>query len=246
MKRRPCCVGGMSARREQQCSDWENVWGPIGASAFPTCARWQPSQRGRGRASRLLATCAKPSSWLQTSSYQANSGRSRRRWQGCMRQRAYLSKRTQRLGRRRRSSRNWRRASGMRRCVRAFWRGHRFNQWCNKLVATSTRSRKTMHSQYSIVSLLATPSVPLSGKAFHPLPLQGILNKKKKYLSKKILSNKLSTLHQVSGTMSANNPEDEHQPIFHGGYILWTDFNAASRLRVASSLLTSCCVMPGL
>src|SRR5205823_3753255 len=89
------------------------------------------------------------------------------------------------------------------------------------------------------------PSHSVEKRSTHSL-FKVYLTKRKKYLSKKIRSNKLSTLQQVSGTMSANNPEDEHQPIFHGGYILWTDFNAASRLRVASSLLTSCCVMPGL
>jgi tetratricopeptide (TPR) repeat protein len=36
-----------------------------------------------------------------------------------------------RLGRRRGSSRGWRRASRMRHCVRAFWLGHRSNRWCS-------------------------------------------------------------------------------------------------------------------
>ena len=49
----------MSARREKKCSDWGNAWGPIGASAFPTCGRWRSWPRGRGRASRPSATCAR-------------------------------------------------------------------------------------------------------------------------------------------------------------------------------------------
>ncbi len=39
MKRKPYCVVGMRGKREQKCSGWGNVSGPIGASAFPTCAR---------------------------------------------------------------------------------------------------------------------------------------------------------------------------------------------------------------
>ncbi len=53
-----------------------------------------------------------------------NSGRFKRRWEGCMRQRACLCKRAPRLLRRRRSSRGWQRASGMRRGVRTFWLRH--------------------------------------------------------------------------------------------------------------------------
>src|SRR5712691_3115139 len=40
------------------------------------------------------------------------------------------------------------------------------------------------------------------------------------------------------------HPWSEH--IFCGGYFLWTDFNVAFRLRVASCLPTWCCAMPGL
>jgi hypothetical protein len=34
MKRRPCCVEEMNARREQKCTDSEKVWGLPRASAF--------------------------------------------------------------------------------------------------------------------------------------------------------------------------------------------------------------------
>jgi tetratricopeptide (TPR) repeat protein len=54
--------GGMRARREQKCNDSGNVWGTIGASAFPTCGLrlcWPP---GKGTASRPSATYTKPPS----------------------------------------------------------------------------------------------------------------------------------------------------------------------------------------
>src|SRR5438132_4142073 len=150
MKRRPCCGGERGARREKQCSDWEKAWDLTLASAFPTCAHWRCWPHGRGTQSRPSTTCARQQGWPQSSACQQNSGRFRRYWEGCIGQEESKNKRTQRLGRRRRSSRGWRRASGMRRCVRAFWLGHRFNRCCNKLVTTSTRSRKTTHSRYSV------------------------------------------------------------------------------------------------
>src|SRR5260370_42035466 len=45
------------------------------------------------------------------------------------------------------SFRNWRRVSRMRRCVRAFSLGHRFNQWCSTPNASPSRFRKTTHSR---------------------------------------------------------------------------------------------------
>src|SRR2546426_10060881 len=93
MKRKPYCVGGMSARREQKCNDSGNVSGTIGASAFPTCGRRRGFQRGRGTVSRPSATCARQQPWQQTWGCRENDGRSRRRWGGCMRQRAILRKR---------------------------------------------------------------------------------------------------------------------------------------------------------
>src|SRR6266849_7761331 len=93
MKRKPYCVGEMNARREKPCNDWGNAWEPIGASACPTCRRRRGFQRGRGRANRPSATCAKQQGWQQTSACQESAGRSRRRWGGCMRQRVILRKR---------------------------------------------------------------------------------------------------------------------------------------------------------
>ena len=40
MKRRPYSMRERSGRRGKQCSDWENAWDLLAASAFPTCARW--------------------------------------------------------------------------------------------------------------------------------------------------------------------------------------------------------------
>ena len=48
--------GGMSARREKKYTDWGNVWGLIGASAFPTCAQRLCFQHGMGSESRPSAT----------------------------------------------------------------------------------------------------------------------------------------------------------------------------------------------
>src|SRR2546425_2865766 len=148
MKRRPYCVGGMNARREKQCTDWENVWGLPLASAFPICSRGRCLRRGRDAASKPLATYARQQAWQQTSGCRENSGRSRRRWGHCMRQGASLHKRTRRGRRLRGLSWSWQRASRMRRGVRAFWLGHRFTPCCST-PGTSTLANlyKTVYSK---------------------------------------------------------------------------------------------------
>ncbi len=143
MKRKPYCVGGMSARREQKCNDSGNVWGTIGASAFPTCGRWQSWLPGMGIASKPSATWAKPPRWPLTSGCRENSGRSRRCWEGRIKQLASLHKHKQPLVRQQRLSGGWPRASGMRRCERSFWLGRRFSRCCSKPNARPLRSRKT-------------------------------------------------------------------------------------------------------
>ncbi len=137
---------GRRARREQRCSDWEKAWDQIDATAFPICGRWQSSQPGRGTASRPSTACARQRGWQQTSACQRNTGRSRQRWRCCLRQRAILRKRAPPGLRPPGSSRNWRRVSRMRRCVRAFWLGHRFAKWCSTLNPRPGRPRKTTHS----------------------------------------------------------------------------------------------------
>src|SRR5713226_7380157 len=64
-----------------------------------------------------------------------------------MRREVSLRKRTRRLGRQRGSSRDWLRASRMRRCVRAFWLGRRFTRCCSTPNALPPRSRTTTRSQ---------------------------------------------------------------------------------------------------
>src|SRR5438876_5499475 len=142
MKWRPCCVWGMRGEREKKCTDSGNAWDLTSASAFPTCGRWQRWPPGRGRESRPSATCARPQGWQQRSGCQQNDGRSRQRWEGCIRKRASKRKRGPPLLRRRGLSRSWRRASGMRRCERAFWPGYRFKGYCSsrRLNAQSTTS----------------------------------------------------------------------------------------------------------
>src|SRR5258708_14263639 len=73
MKRRPYCVQGMSARQEKQCIDSGNVWDLTGASALSTCGHWQCWPRGRGRANKPLATCARQQGWQKSSGRQPSS-----------------------------------------------------------------------------------------------------------------------------------------------------------------------------
>src|SRR3989442_3189580 len=146
MKRRTCCVGEMKARREKPCNDSEKVWCLTLASALPTCSRWRCLQRGRDTASKPSATYARQQSWQQRLGCQQNSGRSRRRWERCVRQGTSLHKRTRRGRSLRGSSVAWQRASRMRRCVRAFWLGHRFTPCCSKPKARPPRFRKTRRS----------------------------------------------------------------------------------------------------
>src|SRR6266571_7020817 len=133
MKRRPYCVGGMSARREQKRNDSGNIWDLTFASAFPTCGRWRCWRLGRDGESRPSATCARSPRWQQNSGCQGNSGRSRRRWEGSMRQGDSLDKRAALLVRRPRSSTGWQRGSGMRRCGRTFWQHRRFGRCCGSV-----------------------------------------------------------------------------------------------------------------
>jgi len=125
------------SKRKRKCSDWGNVWDPTGACACPTCRRRLCLPRGRERANRPSATCARQQSWPQPWACRANAGRSRRRWAGYMRQPAILCKRARLLRRQRPSSGSWQRASRMRPCVRAFWLGHRFNRCLGNALATA-------------------------------------------------------------------------------------------------------------
>src|SRR5205807_823405 len=162
MKRRPCFVGEMKAWHEQQWTNSGNVWEPIGASACPTCARWRCWRRGMGRASKPSATYARQQGWPQTLGCQENSGRSRQRWERCMRQGASLSKRTQRLLRQQRSSGGWPRASRMRHYVPAFWLGHRFTSCCSTSKAmleekTINQETKNRHQVYIFLDHICSP-----------------------------------------------------------------------------------------
>ena len=53
--------------------------GPICAPAFPIFEHWRSWPNGKGTAIRPLITCVVRRRWRQTSAYQRNSGRSRRR-----------------------------------------------------------------------------------------------------------------------------------------------------------------------
>src|SRR6202165_2043580 len=121
----------MKARCEKPCTDSENVWGLPLASAFPACIRWRFFPRGMDTASKPSAIYARRQGWQQTLGCQQNAGRSRRRWERCMRQRARLRKRARRGRRLRGSSGGWQGASRMRRGVRAFWLGGRFTPCCS-------------------------------------------------------------------------------------------------------------------
>src|SRR5258708_11962406 len=175
MKRRPYCVREMRARREQKYTNSGKVLAPTSASAFPTCDPWRCWPPGRSIQSRPSTTCARPPSWPQTSACQEKAGRSRRCWEGCMKHGESPGKHIQPLLRQRGSSRGWQRGSGMRRCVRAFWLGHRFNRCCSTPNASPTRFRKTMRSRAGIeMPGAARPSI-LKVNLLSQLPVVGQL-----------------------------------------------------------------------
>ena len=124
-----------------------------------------------GTTSRPSATCARRPGWPQTWACPQNSGRCRRHWEGCMRQGASLRKRAQHLGKQRRLSRGWQSGSGMRRCVRASWLGHRPSRSCSRPNALPTRSRKTTSSRAGVQAsdpacLTRTPEFSRGGTIF--------------------------------------------------------------------------------
>src|SRR5258708_5451914 len=175
MKRRPYCVREMRARRKQKCANSRKVLAPTSASASPTCGHWQCWPPGRSIQSRPSTTCARPPGWQQTSACQENAGRSRRCWEGCMKQWASPRKHTQPLLRRPCSSRGWRRASNMRRCARTFWLLHRSNRCCSTPNASPTRFRKTMRSRAGVETHGALRLRMLKVNLLSQLPVRGLL-----------------------------------------------------------------------